>query len=115
MAEQGFFHPQKGYWQVIDADGYTPPGGSVEVPIRPSAEHEWQGGAWVHVPPTPGELAAALEAARDALIARFDQPTSIDKVILKISFLQENRIRALEGKQPITAQQFKDWVRTQID
>ena len=65
--------------------------------------------------PTAEELAAMLEATRDSLIARFDEPTSIDRVMLKISFLQENRIRALEGKQPITAQQFKDWVRTQID
>ena len=76
----------------------------------------YDGQTWTPAPePTAGELAAQLEALKDAIIARFDQPTSIDKVMLKISFLQENRIRALEGKQPITAQQFKDWVRTQID
>lgn len=64
---------------------------------------------------SPEEIAARFEKMKDALIARFDQPSSIDKVMLKIAFLQENRIRALEGKQPITAQQFKDWVRSQID
>lgn len=80
-----------------------------EIAARQAEEQKWLDG------PTAEELAAMLEAARDTILARFDQPTSIDKVILKISFLQENRIRALEGKQPITAQQFKDWVRTQID
>lgn len=80
-----------------------------EIAARQAEEQKWIDG------PTAEELAAMLEAARDAILARFDQPTSIDKVLLKIAFLQENRIRALEGKQPITAQQFKDWVRSQID
>ena len=113
--EAGYFHPDRGYWQVLEKAGYEPPEGAVEIPVRPSAFHQWQNGAWVEVPPTAEELAAELEAIKDDLIARFDQPTSIDKVMLKISFLQENRIRALEGKQPITAQQFKDWVRGEID
>ena len=80
-----------------------------EIAARQAEEQKWLDG------PTAEELAAMLEAARGAIIARFDQPTSIDKILFKISFLQENRIRAIEGKQPITAQQFKDWVRSQID
>jgi hypothetical protein len=35
--------------------------------------------------------------------------------MLKVSFLQENRIRALEGKQPVTAAQFRAWVENQIE
>lgn len=70
---------------------------------------------YLYTPPTAEELAAWLEDIKGALIARFDKPNSIDKLMLKIAFLQENRIRVLEGKQPITAQQFKDWVRGEID
>ncbi|MBK5571663.1 hypothetical protein AB4Z34_31680 [Ensifer sp. 2YAB10] len=61
--EKGFFHPGLGYWQAIDdvpteiLTGY--PYGTIEVPLRPSAEHRYVDGAWVHVPqpvPTPEEL-----------------------------------------------------------
>ena len=92
-------------------DGVEPPDGAIECPAPPHGDAEWVGNAWAY----NGPSVVRIEAMKDALIARFDQPTSIDKVLFKISFLQENRIRALEGKQPITAQQFKDWVRGQID
>lgn len=105
---------------VVDAISLESEGeGWVDCPDGVYAGHTFNGSTFSAppppAPPTAGELAAMLDAARDAIIARFDEPTSIDKVLFKISFLQENRIRALEGKQPITAQQFKDWVRTQID
>jgi hypothetical protein len=45
----------------------------------------------------------------------FDYQYSVSKVMLKVSFLQENRIRALEGKQPVTAAQFRAWVENQIE
>lgn len=88
--ERGFFHPDRGYWQVtdvrtepfvivveperieVDDEGNetiipavtretTPiaelltsyPDGTVEVPIKPGADYEWQDDAWVHVPPPP--------------------------------------------------------------
>lgn len=54
--EHGFFHPSRGYWQTIGEPSSeilaTYPAGTVEVPLKPSADHEWQDGAWVHVPPT---------------------------------------------------------------
>jgi len=66
MPEHGFFHPECGYWQtnadvpqrILD----TYPEGTVEVPLKPSAEHEWIDGAWVHVPPDPAEILAAERA-----------------------------------------------------
>jgi len=43
-----------------------------------------------------------------------DRPESFQKVLLKISFLQENKIRVLQGKSEITAEQFKNWVQGQL-
>lgn len=58
MAEYGFFHPERGYWQAIDGDldkllsGY--PEGTISVPLKPGSDYEWLKGDWVHIPtPTP--------------------------------------------------------------
>jgi len=71
--------------------------------------------------PTPEELAEriALEEAQQAAIIaaiknRFDDLSGTDRVLLKIAFLQENRIRLLEGKAEITKAQFRAWVDAQI-
>lgn len=78
--------------------------------------------AWVVRNKTAEELAAeaALAAERDAqrvtrIKEEFDDQSSVNKVLLKICFLQENKIRVLEGKQPITSQQFRTWVDSQVD
>jgi hypothetical protein len=61
MMEKGFYHIYRGYWQAIDKvpqgifDGY--PDGTIEVPLKPSALHEWQDGAWVEVMPEPAPYA----------------------------------------------------------
>jgi|SRR3990172_5231522 len=49
-------------------------------------------------PPTPEELAAIEDIQRLRLLQR---------VMFKVALNHENRIRALEGKQPVTAEQFK--------
>lgn len=55
--ERGFYHPDRGYWQTTGdvpgeiLTGY--PEGTVEVPIKPGADFEWQDGAWVYVAPPP--------------------------------------------------------------
>lgn len=64
--EKGFYHPTCGYWQTNSEppkhilNGY--PEGTVEVPLRPSGEHQWQDGVWVHVPPDPDEVLAEWRA-----------------------------------------------------
>lgn len=67
--ERGFYHPDRGYWQTIsDPDAETLaeyPAGTIEVPLKPGADHEWIDGAWVHVPPDP---AIALESERAAMV-----------------------------------------------
>lgn len=74
MMEQGFFHPDRGYWQT-NAD--TPdhiraayPEGTIEVPLKPGAGHEWQNGGWEAVLPDPVvALAAAKAHGQAAMLA----------------------------------------------
>ena len=55
--ELGSYHPDQVYWQAIDGDAETLlagyPEGTVEVPLKPGSDYEWQNGAWVHVTPAP--------------------------------------------------------------
>ena len=65
--EHGYFHTSRGYWQTTGEppqhilDGY--PTGTVEVPLKPSALHQWNGTAWSEVTPDPAEARAAERAA----------------------------------------------------
>lgn len=59
--EKGFYNPEIGYWQTVGGNPAVEdyPEQTIEVPLRPSADHEWQGDVWVHIPPpepTPEEL-----------------------------------------------------------
>ena len=49
---------------------------------------------------TPDEITAEAEAAKDGTMRRLDVG-DVERVLLKISFLQENRLRVLEGKSKI--------------
>lgn len=57
MTELGFFYPDRGYWQAIGGDPEvllpTYPNGTVQVPLKPGADYDWQDGAWVPLPPAP--------------------------------------------------------------
>ena len=63
--EKGFYHPDIGYWQAVGGDPVLEnyPEGTIEVPLKPSADHQWQNGLWVYVAaqqPTPEELRALM-------------------------------------------------------
>lgn len=51
--ERGFYHSSRGYWQTIDdvsADIVAEyPQGTIEVPLKPGANYEFNGSAWVQV------------------------------------------------------------------
>lgn len=51
--EKGFYHPELGYWQTIGGNPSLNdyPEGTINVPLRPSADHIWQDGEWVYVEP----------------------------------------------------------------
>jgi hypothetical protein len=77
--EYGFYHPEQGYWQAISEvpqeilDSY--PEGTISVPLRPDANHQWKNGAWVYVAPEPlsdTELAEQARFTRDRLLAESD-------------------------------------------
>jgi hypothetical protein len=62
MMEKGFYHPTRGYWQVIGEpsqstiDAY--PSGSIEVPLKPGQAYEWRNGVWVYTEQDPTEVLA---------------------------------------------------------
>lgn len=60
MAEHGFYHASRGYWQTIDdpADDVLEsyPDGTEEIPLKPGEYFAWEHGAWVEHPPTPDEI-----------------------------------------------------------
>ena len=73
MTEHGFYHPSRGYWQTTSdvpqriLDTY--PEGTVEVPLKPGADYDWNGSEWVHVLPDP---AAQIADFRQAVQAHVD-------------------------------------------
>ena len=91
--EKGYLHPSLGYWQTIDdvsvdiLAGY--PDGTVEVQLRPSTEHDYVDGAWIHVPPpvpTPEELRERMpiltaRQLRLGLVADGRFPAQVDAAI----------------------------------
>ena len=53
--EKGFFHPELGYWQTVGGNpiigDYAE--GTLEVPLKPGENYNWENGAWVYVEPEP--------------------------------------------------------------
>lgn len=73
--EYGFYHPYRGYWQTISKpprdvlDSF--PTGTIEVPLKPGGNYEWDGSQWVELPPsTPTE--EEIRSQRDALLEESD-------------------------------------------
>lgn len=73
MAEHGFYHPSRGYWQtnsdVPEAILISYPEGTVEVPLQPDADAVWDGQEWQAgepTPPTIEDYRAAVQSHLDA-------------------------------------------------
>ena len=73
--EKGFYHTSRGYWQTLsepsNAIRSSYPSGTIEVPIKPSPLHTFDGVKWVE--PTQAELdeaaTQAVRAERDMKLA----------------------------------------------
>lgn len=92
---RGFYNSTSGYWQTItdptDAVIAAYPEGTVEVPLKPGADYEWDGEAWQAIepppPPVPGVVSrfqaraalhnAGLLAGVEAAVAAADPFTQI--------------------------------------
>lgn len=80
MQEFGFYHPDRGYWQTIGRPSKeilkTYPEGFVEVELKPSRFHEFDGSAWKKVPNTEiiRQLAEEIRAARDSHLSGVVDP-----------------------------------------
>ena len=77
--EQGFFHPERGYWQTISEPSpevlASYPADTVQVPLKPGAGFTWTGNTWAPpepvapAAPTRAEQVSAIEVQRDAVLA----------------------------------------------
>lgn len=75
--EKGYFQPETGYWQTTGTPSAETlaayPKGTVEVPLKPGANFEWQGSEWVEVP-LPAPTKEEQEASRQAAYAKEADP-----------------------------------------
>lgn len=75
--ERGFFHPERGYWQTNSEPSAEImamfPDGTVEVPLKPGANFDWDGSTWVAIP-EPAPTKAQQEALRQAAYAAESDP-----------------------------------------
>lgn len=82
--EYGFYHPLRGYWQAISEPSSeivaAYPVGTIEVPLKPSAMHSFDGTQWVG--PTAealvAEIAAQVRAERDFILATVVDPIALN-------------------------------------
>ena len=70
--EKGFYHPTRGYWQttgnvpqpVLD----TYPSGTIEVAVKPSANHDFDNGKW-KLDPVKVKAEKDAKDAKDAKVS----------------------------------------------
>lgn len=53
-------------------------------------------------------------ADRDARELRLSEDYGIIRALTRAALDQENRIRVLEGRSELTAEQFRDWIKSQL-
>lgn len=74
MEEHGFYHPDRGYWQAISGEMdellATYPEGTINVPLKPSADHEWQDGEWTYAPSQPERQTVLKSTVQARIIER---------------------------------------------
>lgn len=103
--EKGFYHSSRGYWQTNSnpsetiKDAY--PSGTIEVPLRPSDAHTFNGTAWVA--PTQAELDAELSAS-----LRAQRNT---KLVVEVDSLVTNPLRWAE----LTDAKQAEWTQYRTD
>lgn len=87
----------------VDAPAYDPETQALIGPIA-TVEAKRVVESWTVKPLTADEVEAR----------KVQRATGIDKLLFEIAFNHENRLRALEGKQPITRAQFQAAIKALI-
>ena len=73
MEEKGFYHPVRGYWQTLSSDNVPDfPSGTIEVPLKPGSNYDWNGSEWVLFPPDLDQIATEIRAQRNAILQQSD-------------------------------------------
>lgn len=114
--EKGFFHPARGYWQAIGGGKLSRyPEGTVEVPLRPSDDHQWVNGAWQYVAPTQPTAAELDALATQVADQTFEQDAKMKALGLVMADIIE---QAFGVSQAVARQQvktrFRDYYRSLI-
>ena len=84
-----FLDSNGNYFETITAVGT--PDGATPVPKRPSADHQWQGGAWVFVDPGP------------------QSPPPVPAEITKVQFVRAMRAADLWDTHSAAIEAHPDW------
>lgn len=63
-------------------------------------------------PPAPTK--AEMDGRDAETIEKLANPGSVERLLFQIAFAHENRIRALEGKQAISVETFRDAVKAKL-
>jgi len=74
--EIGFYHPTVGYWQTTNEPSpevlSNYPQGTVQVPLKPSGDYEWDGQSWGKLPVDLQALGFQVRLKRDRLLSASD-------------------------------------------
>lgn len=105
-------------WRILikrgDAPTYNPSTHHAPVPIETiqgtRVVESWED----PVAKTQEEIDAELEASKEGQLSKLDVANSADKALAKAIFILLNDVRALKGQQPVTAQQFRTWLKAQM-
>lgn len=85
MAERGFYHPDRGYWQTLTEPSQQQravmPEGTIEVPLKPGPDYEWQNGAWIAVEPPPPQIDEVTAASMRLALLEVGRLGEVEAVV----------------------------------
>ncbi len=108
---KGFYNPVDGYWQTntkpTDDILASYREGTIEVALKPSADHHYILGEWVHVPPTAEELRAKMPRLtarqfRLGLLAAGHTPAEVTQALGAMQAGQQKETAEIEWEYATT-------------
>jgi len=105
--EQGFYHPDRGYWQTTNEPAAhilaSYPAGTIIVPLKPGDHYEWIDGEWVHFPPTLDELREQMSTVsarqlRHGLLSVQTDEEDVEAIIAAIPDVDERKRASIDWR-----------------